>query len=62
MVNGRLSMIAAKAEYGWLCHNDKNGNRTKVVLDNCLSDFLRKKENGMKGSMVGAMVATALCD
>jgi hypothetical protein len=62
VANGMLSMVVANAEYGWLWHSDRIGNRMKAILDDCLSDFVRKKAKGMIGSIVGAMVATALCD
>jgi hypothetical protein len=45
-----------------LWHSDKTHNNTEAVPDDCLSDFVRKKAKGMKGSMVGAMIVTALCD
>jgi hypothetical protein len=45
-----------------MCHSDTIDNRTEVVPGGCLSEFVEEKAKGMIGSMVGAMVATALCD
>jgi hypothetical protein len=57
-----LSVIVVKAECDWLWHSGKIDNRMDAIPDDYLSHFVREKAKGMKGSMVGVMMATALCD
>jgi hypothetical protein len=45
-----------------LWHSDKIDNRMEVVPDGRLTEFVGKKAKGMRGSMVGAMMVTLLCD
>jgi hypothetical protein len=62
MAKGMLSTVMVKARCGLLWHCDKIGNKTEVVPGHYLSEFVRRKAKGVMGSMVGEMVATALCD
>jgi hypothetical protein len=54
--------VMVKAVFGWLWHSDRIYSRKEYVLGDYLGNSIRRITKGMMGSMVGEMVATALCD